>query len=73
MDIDKIINIVRESKVNEEMMTTGSTAGAPGFSSKADAEGPVAGLDAPMGCGEKKKKKKVIGLGPGSRKRWRIV
>jgi len=71
MDIDKIINIIRESKLNE-MMTTGSTAGAPGFSSKADAEGPVAGFDAPMGCGEKKKKKKVIGLGKGSRKRWRI-
>lgn len=71
MDINKIISIVRESRLNE-MMTTGSTAGAPGFSSKADAEGPVAGLDAPMGCGEKKKKKKVIGLGKGSRKRWRI-
>ena len=71
MDINKIISIVRESRLNE-MMTTMSTAGAPGFSSKADAEGPVAGLDAPMGCGEKKKKKKVIGLGPGSRKRWRI-
>jgi len=71
MDINKIINIVRESKINE-MMTTGSTAGAPGFSSKADAEGPVAGLDMPMGCGEKKKGKKVIGLGKGSRKRWRV-
>ena len=69
MDINKIINIVRESKINE-MMTTGSTAGAPGFSSKADA--PVAGLDVPMGCGEKKKGKKVIGLGKGSRKRWRV-
>ena len=57
MDINKIISIVRESRLNE-MMTTMSTAGAPGFSSKADAEGPVAGLDAPMGCGEKKKKKK---------------
>ena len=71
MDIDKIINIVRESKINE-MMTTGSTAGAPGFSSKADPEGPVAGLDMPMGCGENKKRKKVIGLGKGSRKRWRV-
>jgi len=71
MDINKIINIVRESKINE-MMVTGSTAGAPGFSSKAAAEGPVAGLDMPMGCGEKKKGKKVIGLGKGSRKRWRV-
>ena len=71
MDINKIINIVRESKINE-MMVTGSTAGAPGFSSKADPKGPVAGLDMPMGCGEKKKGKKVIGLGKGSRKRWRV-
>ena len=76
MDIDKIIGMIRESKINE-MMTTGSTAGAPGFSSKADPEGPVAGLDMPMGCGEKKKKKKgeptIIGRGkyPGARKRWR--
>ena len=30
---------------SEEMMTTQSTAGKPGFSSKADAEGPVAGRD----------------------------
>ena len=29
----------------EEMMTTGSTAGKPGFSSTADAAGPVAGRD----------------------------
>ena len=32
--LDKIIDIIRE-----EMMTTGSTAGKPGFSSKADAKG----------------------------------
>jgi hypothetical protein len=56
MDIDKIINIVRESKINEEMMSTGSTAGAPGFSSKADAEGPVAGYDKPLGKGRRGKK-----------------
>tara|TARA_Y100000004_G_scaffold155864_1_gene180648 strand:+ start:357 stop:587 length:231 start_codon:yes stop_codon:yes gene_type:complete len=72
MDIDKIINIVRESKINEEMMSTGSTAGAPGFSSKADAEGPVAGYDKPLG--KKKKGEPTIiarGLMPGARKRWR--
>ena len=38
--LDRIINFIRE-----EMMTTGSTAGKPGFSSKADAEGPTAGFD----------------------------
>ena len=32
--LERIINFIRE-----EMMTTGSTAGKPGFSSKADAEG----------------------------------
>ena len=31
--LDKIIDIIRE-----EMMATGSTAGKPGFSSKADAK-----------------------------------
>ena len=74
MDIDKIINIIRESKINEEMMSTGSTAGAPGFSSKADAEGPVAGLDMPLGKKKKKKGEPTIiarGLMPGARKRWR--
>ena len=41
--LDKIIEIVRE-----EMMTTGSTAGKPGFSSSADASGPTAGFDPTM-------------------------
>ena len=49
--LDKIIDIIRE-----EMMTTGSTAGKPGFSSKAPAEGPTAGFDPVMGkMGIKKK------------------
>ena len=41
------------------MMTTGSTAGKPGFSSKADAEGPTAGFDPLLG----KKKRKPTPLG----------
>ena len=61
--LDKIIDIIRE-----EMMTTGSTAGKPGFSSKAPAEGPTAGFDPVMG--KMRRKKKIIGLGKGSRKRW---
>ena len=50
-------------------MTTQSTAGKPGFSSKADAEGPTAGYDPVMGD-VKRRKKKFIKLPPGSRKRW---
>ena len=38
--LTRIIEFIRE-----EMMSTGSTAGKPGFSGKADAEGPTAGYD----------------------------
>ena len=58
--LNKIIDIVRE-----EMMTTGSTPGKPGFSSAAPAKGPTSGFDPPLG-----KKKKYITLGRGSRKMW---
>ena len=53
--LERIISLIRE-----EMMTTGSTAGKPGFSSKADDEGPTAGFDPLMG---KKKKRKPTPLG----------
>ena len=49
--LDRIINFIRE-----EMMTTASTAGKPGFSSKADAAGPTAGFDPVMGKMMKRKK-----------------
>ena len=52
--LDKIIDIIRE-----EMMTTGSTAGKPGFSSKVDAKGPTAGFDPVMGKVRIKKKLSV--------------
>ena len=52
--LDKIIDIIRE-----EMMTTGSDAGKPGFSSKADAKGPTAGFDPVMGKMRRKKKLSV--------------
>jgi len=68
MKIDRVIEIVRQYKLDEMM-----TAGAGGFTGSADAAGPVAGYDPVMGppCDEKKKKKKkYIGLGKGSRKRW---
>ena len=60
--LDKIINIIRE-----EMMTTGSTTGKPGFSSKADAAGPTAGFDPVMG--RMMKRKKNIGLWSSSLKK----
>ena len=64
--LKKIIDTVRE-----EMMTTGSTPGKPGFSSAAPAKGPTAGFDPVMGkMMKRKKKKKYISMGKGSRKRW---
>ena len=63
--LNRIINIIRE-----EMMTTGSTPGKPGFSSAAPAKGPTAGFDPVMGKMMKRKKKKYISMGKGSRKRW---
>ena len=62
--LDKIINIIRE-----EMMTTGSTPGKPGFSSAAPAKGPTAGFDPVMGK-MLMRMKKYISMGKGSRKRW---
>ena len=52
--LTRIIEFIRE-----EMMSTGSTAGKPGFSGKADAEGPTAGYDPLLG---KKKKRKPTPL-----------
>ena len=61
--LNRIINLIRE-----EMMTTGSTAGKPGFSSKADAAGPTAGFDPLLG---KKKKRKPTPVGRyGTRRTW---
>ena len=54
--LDKIIEIVRE-----EMMTTGSTPGKPGFSSAAPAKGPTAGFDPVMGKMMKRKRPEIIG------------
>ena len=56
--LTRIIEFIRE-----EMMTTASTAGKPGFSSKADPEGPTAGFDPKL-------KKKYIYL-RGVRKNWK--
>lgn len=56
INLDKIIQIIREQM----------SAGTGGFTSAADAKGPVAGYDPVM-----KFKKRYIKLGPGSRKRWK--
>jgi|10_taG_2_1085330.scaffolds.fasta_scaffold650848_1 hypothetical protein len=61
--LNRIISLIKEQ------MTTHSTAGKPGFSSKADAEGPTAGYDPVMGKTQRRQKK-FIKLPPGSRKRW---
>ena len=63
--LERIINFIRE-----EMMTTGTTAGKPGFSSKADAEGPTAGFDPVMGKVERRKKPRYIWT-KGIRKNWK--
>mgnify|MGYP001355975352 CR=1 FL=1 len=63
--LERIINFIRE-----EMMTTGSSAGKPGFSSKADAEGPTAGFDPVMGKVERRKKPRYIWT-KGIRKNWK--
>ena len=57
-NLEKILNLIRES-----MMTTNSTAGKPGFSSKANADGPTAGYDKPL-------KKRYIWT-RGIRKNWK--
>ena len=56
MKLNRIVNLIREQ------MTTNSVAGKPGFSSKADADGPTAGYD-------KKLKKRYIWT-RGIRKNW---
>ena len=51
MKIDRVIDIVRQYKLDEMM-----TAGAGGFTGSADAAGPVAGYDPVMEPPKKKKK-----------------
>jgi hypothetical protein len=49
------------------MMTANPPGGSGGFSGSADPKGPTSGFDPVMGLTSRKK---VIGLGRGSRKRW---
>ena len=62
--LNKILNYFRE-----EMTAANSPGTQGGFSSSADAKGPVAGYD--KGLGKKKKpQKRYASGGHGSRKRW---
>ena len=65
--LDRIINFIREE--GAPTMNTGSSAGKPGFSSKADAEGPTAGFDPVIGS-QRRKKPRYIWT-KGIRKRWK--
>ena len=62
--LDKILNYFRE-----EMSVANAAGTQGGFSSSADAKGPVAGFDPAMGKPQKRKKK-IIYL-KGARKNWK--
>jgi hypothetical protein len=68
--IDKVIEWIRNIKEEMSGMTTQSTPTKAGFGGSAQGgdKGPTAGYDPVMGF--TKRKKKIIGLGQGSRKRW---
>ncbi|MFZ9353841.1 MAG: hypothetical protein ACO25L_03400 [Candidatus Nanopelagicales bacterium] len=69
--IDRVIESFRNYAIlKEEMMTTQSTTGKPGFSTSADAAGPVAGRSPKMFFMARKFTKKYAKGGPGSRKVW---
>ena len=63
--LNRIIAIMRE-----EMMTANAPGGQGGFGADAPAKGPRAGFTPVMGKMMKRKKKKYISMGKGSRKRW---
>ena len=68
--LSKVINMIR-SRHGDLQESPTMSAGAGGFTSAAAATGPVAGYDPVLNViDRRKKKKKIIGLGPGSRKRW---
>jgi len=66
MDIDKIINIIREHKINEMVGAAAVSGGPTNAMNKGAIAGSVeAGDDPPV-----RKKKKYIYAGKGSRKQW---
>jgi len=66
MDIDKIISIIREHKINEMVGAAAVSGGPTNAMNKGAVAGSVeAGDDPPV-----KKRKKYIYAGKGSRKQW---
>ena len=65
MNLDKIIDIIRKQRLNEEAPTM--SMGGGGIAGSAEA-----GDDPPVRKGKKKKKKKYISLGRGARKSWMV-
>jgi len=66
MDIDKIISIIREHKINEMVGAAAVSGGPTNAMNKGAVAGSVeAGDDPPV-----RKKKKYIYAGKGSRKQW---
>ena len=65
---NRILNKIMELLREQPTVSTGSTPGKPGFSSKSPAEGPTAGYDKPL---KRKPLKRFISLGKGSRARWK--
>jgi len=66
MDIDKIISIIREHKINEMVGAAAVSGGPTNAMNKGEIAGSVeAGDDPPV-----KKRKKYIYAGKGSRKQW---
>ena len=68
MDIDKIISIIREHKINEMVGAAAVSGGPTNAMNKGAVAGSVeAGDDPPV-----RKKKKYIYAGKGSRKQWMV-
>ena len=65
MNLDKIIDIIRKQRLNEEAPTMSMSGG--GIAGSAEA-----GDDPPVRKGKKKKTKKYISLGRGARKSWMV-
>ena len=65
MNLDKIIDIIRKQRLNEDAPTM--SMGGGGIAGSAEA-----GDDPPVRKKKKKEKKKYISLGRGARKSWMV-
>ena len=69
--IDRVVEAFRKQRLKEEGMVANAPSTSGGFSSSADAKGPVAGFDPVLGGGMKRRKGPQIKLPPGQRSRWK--